>query len=185
MPKTLKRSQPVLKFDSLMLFLDQHFHLFSEHRASNSRYRLPEILKAAFAMFSLKSASLLDFKKQTVPEESNLKSIYRIEGEIPCDNQMRVALDSFSPTQLRALFASFFKLLCQAGLLLSYRYWQQYLLVSIDGVEHFSSKKVHCPNCTTRTSRNGEISYHHAALAAVIVHPCQREVFPLDFEPII
>jgi len=185
MPKSLKRSQPVLKFDALMEFLDQCFHQFSDHRASNTRYRLPEVLKAAFAMFSLKSASLLDFKKQTVPEESNLKSIYRIEAEIPCDNQMRITLDGFSASNLRPLFASFFKLLCEAGLLLSYRYWEQYLLVSIDGVEHFSSKNVHCSNCITRTSRNGEVTYHHAALAAVIVHPDQREVFALDFEPII
>ena len=55
----------------------------------------------------------------------------------------------------------------------------------MDGVKHFSSTKVHCPSCITRTHRNGEVSYHHAGLAAVVVHPAQSEVFPLDFEPIL
>jgi len=185
MPKSFQQLQQHLKFDALMQFLDDQFRQFPEHRASNARYPLAAVLKAAFAMFSLKSPSLLDFKQQTVPEQSNLKSIYRIEGDIPCDNQMRVTLDTFSPEHLRELFAALFQLLCQAGLLLRYRYWQQFVLVSADGVEHFSSTKVHCPNCTTRTKRNGEISYHHAGLAAVLVHPSAREVFPLDFEPIV
>ena len=66
-----------------------------------------------------------------------------------------------------------------------YQYWQKFVIVSIDGVEHFSSTKVHCPSCTTRTHRNGVVSYQHAGLAAVLVHPLQREVFPLDFQPIL
>src|SRR5207248_1258093 len=39
--------------------------------------------------------------------------------------------------------------------------------------------------CTTRKHRNGELSYHHSGLAAVLVHPQQKEVFPLDFEPVV
>jgi len=54
-----------------------------------------------------------------------------------------------------------------------------------DGVEHFSSTQVHCSNCTTRKHRNGETSYPHSGLAAVIAHPEQKEVIPLDFEPIL
>ena len=66
-----------------------------------------------------------------------------------------------------------------------YRYWHDDVIVSIDGVEHFSSTTVHCPNCTTRKHRNGVVSYHHAGLAAVLVHPLQAEVLVLDFEPIL
>jgi hypothetical protein len=146
---------------------------------------LADVLKSAFAMFSLKSPSLLDFKKQSLPEENNLRSVYRINGEIPCDNQMRSTLDPLEPAHLRLIFAAIFKLLCRAGVLRSYRFWHQFILLSVDGVEHFSSTKVHCPSCTTRTKRNGEISYHHAGLAAVIVHPNQREVIALEFEPIV
>jgi hypothetical protein len=58
-------------------------------------------------------------------------------------------------------------------------------IVSIDGVEHFSSTKIHCSGCTVRRRSNGVISYHHAGLAAILLDPAQREVFPLDFEPIL
>jgi hypothetical protein len=185
MPKTFQQRQQQLHFDSLMAFLETQFQNFPDHRASNARFPLGNILKAAFAMFSLKSPSLLDFKKQSLPEQNNLRSIYRIHGDIPCDNQMRMALDPLAPNLLRPLFAAVFHLLQKSGLLHRYRFWQQFVIVSADGVEHFSSTKVHCPNCTTRTTRAGEISYHHAGLAAVVVHPDQREVFPLDFEPIV
>ena len=114
-----------------------------------------------------------------------MRDIYRIDGAIPCDNQMRGILDPLDPQHLRPLFRSFFLRLRQAGLIRQYQYWQQYVIVSVDGVEHFSSTKVHCPSCTTRTHRNGVVSYHHAGLAAVLLHPAQREVFPLDFEPIL
>jgi hypothetical protein len=79
----------------------------------------------------------------------------------------------------------FFKAIQRAGVLREYAFWQKRLLLSLDGVEHFSSTAVHCEHCTTRTHRNGTVSYHHAGLAAVVVHPAQRAVFPLDFEPIL
>jgi hypothetical protein len=185
MPKSLQQRQAALHFDALMQFLDEQFQLLPDHRASNSRFPLAQVLKAAWAMFSLKAPSLLNFQTQTQAEQSNLHSLYRIHGDIPSDNQMRGVLDLFSPEHLRPLFAALWQRLCHAGFLHRYRFWQQFVLVSADGVEHFSSTKVHCPNCTTRTTRAGEISYHHAGLAAVVVHPDQREVFPLDFEPIV
>lgn len=185
MRQTFQELQSKLKFDELMRFLDDSFHTFADHRAGNSRYCLPSVLKAAFAMFSLKAPSLLDFKSQTLPEQNNLRSIYRITEAIPCDNQMRSILDPLDPALVRGVLASVFKHLCRAGVLNRYRYWQQYVIVSMDGVEHFSSTKVHCPNCTTRTNRAGEVSFHHGGLAAVMVHPEHHEVFPLEFEPII
>lgn len=185
MAKSYLQLQQRLTFDELMRFLDREFQALPDHRAGNARYVLADVLKSAFAMFSLKCPSLLDFKKQTVPEQSNLRSIYRIEGEIPCDNQMRAILDPLDPQLLRPLFHAGFLRLRQAGVIRDYQYWHQYVIVSVDGVEHFSSTKVHCPSCTTRTHRNGEVSYHHAGLAAVVVHPAQTEVFPLDFEPIL
>ena len=177
--------QANLKFDQLMEFLDEQFELFPDTRASNSKYSVASVLKAAFAMFSLKSPSVLAFKRQTIAEESNLRSIYRIAGEIPGETQMREILDNLEPVYVRDLFAQIAALLSAAGVFKQYRYWEQKLLVSIDGVEHFSSQKVHCPSCTTRTFRNGDVSYQHCGLGAVVVHPDKREVFPLEFEPVI
>lgn len=135
-------------------------------------------------MFSLKSPSLLSFEEQTKQEKKNLKSIYHIES-IPSDTQMRAALDPIDPNPLRDVFVSLYKKLSETGVIKEYEYFKGQVIVSVDGVEHFYSTKVHCPHCTTRTNRDGEISYHHSGLAAVIVHPGQEEVFPLDFEPIL
>ena len=184
MAKSYLQLQQKLRFDELMSFLDAQFEILPDHRASNARYSLADVLKSAFAMFSLKAPSLLDFKNQTAPEASNLRSIYRIHGALPCDNQMRGILDPLDPQHLRPLFRALFLRLQPAGVIRDYHYWQKCVIVSVDGVEHFSSTQVHCEHCTTRTHRNGEVSYHHAGLAAVLVHPAQTEVFPLDFEPI-
>ncbi len=73
MRESKKFSVENLKFDWLMSFLDEQFQQFSDTRARNAKYQLAEVVKSAFAMFSLKSPSLLDFKKQTSPEQSNLR----------------------------------------------------------------------------------------------------------------
>ena len=186
MPKPYAQFQQALTFDELMRFLDTQFQSFPDHRIGNAvRYKLPDVLKSAFAMFSLKSPSLLDFKEQTVAEEENLHHIYRIEREIPCDNQMRSMLDPLEPKLLRPLLGACFERISEAGIVGEYEYWKQHVIVSVDGVEHFSSTQVHCSSCTTRKHRNGETSYHHSGLAAVMVHPHQAEVFPLDFEPVL
>ena len=66
--------------------------------------KVADVLKRAFALFSLKAPSLLDFKKQCVPEENNLRRSYRIAVERACDNQMRGMLDPLDPSHLRPLF---------------------------------------------------------------------------------
>lgn len=184
MPKNYKKLQTQLTFDNLMRHLEREFNHIVDHRRANITYSLPDTLKSAFAMFSLKSASLLSFQEQTRVERSNLKQIYRI-GRVPADTAMRATLDKVEPEAINSLFSSVFSLLRRAGIVKEYEYWDKHLLVSIDGVEHFSSKNVHCPNCTTKTRRDGTISYQHSALAAVVVHPEHKEVLPIDFEPII
>jgi hypothetical protein len=186
MRKSTQQDQQNLTFDEMMRFLDEKFKSFPDHRSGNAvSYELPNVLKGAFAMFSLKCPSLLDFKSQSLAEESNLRQIYRIEGDIPSDNQMRGILDQFDPAHLRPLFRDFFTLLSKAGLVGQYQDRQKRVIVSVDGVEHFCSTKIHCSSCTTRQHRDGQTSYHHAGLAAVMVHPEQKEVIPLDFEPIL
>lgn len=184
MPKSYKKLQKLLTFDNLMSHLDRHFNDITDHRRSNTTYSLADILKSGFAMFSLKSPSLLSFQEQTRIERRNLKSIYRI-GKIPADTQMRTVLDQVSPEVVRDVFPQVFARLQNAGVIKEYEYQKRQVIVSVDGVEHFNSKKVHCADCTTKTLRDGSISYSHAALAAVIVHPDHKEVFPIDFEPIV
>jgi hypothetical protein len=184
MPLSYKKRQQKLTFDSLMQTLSETFARLPDHRRSNASYPLADVLRSAFAMFSLKSPSLLSFREQTRQERRNLRAIYHLK-DIPSDTQMRAALDPVSPAPLRALFATLFATLHRAGVVKEYHYWQRHVIIAVDGVEHFASTKLHCHHCTTRTHRNGVTSYHHAGLAAVMLHPDHEEVFPLDFEPIL
>src|SRR5215475_4281499 len=184
MPPNYKKLQEKITFEALMEMLSEEFAQLPYHRRANSSYELADVLRSAFAMFSLKSPSLLAFKELTKQEEKNLKAIYHLQS-VPSDTQMRTTLDPLPPAPLRTLFAKLFNKLSEAGVIKEYEYWKGQLLISIDGVEHFCSTKVHCNHCTTRAHRNGETSYHHSGLAAVLVHPDQEEVFTLDFEPIL
>jgi hypothetical protein len=68
-------------------------------------------------------------------------------------------------------------------LLENFRYPEGFL-VSIDGTGQFASSSIRCPQCCQRHHRNGSIGYYHQLLAAVIVHPDQKQVLPLFPEAI-
>lgn len=184
MPQSYKKLKKLLTFDNLMRQLDQQFNNIVDHRRNNTTYCLPDVLKSAFAMFSLKSPSLLSFQEQTYIERENLKQIYRLK-QIPADTQMRTVLDEVEPDSVRHIFPQLFALLKQSGVVKEYEYWNKHLLVSIDGVQHFNSRKIHCASCTTKKRQDGTIDYQHSALAAVVVHPEHKQVLPIDFEPIV
>ena len=54
----------------------------------------------------------------------------------------------------------------------------------VDGSQYFSSQKINCPSCLTKTSQKGVIRYSHQILQAVIVHPDNKQVIPLAPEAI-
>jgi hypothetical protein len=184
MSKIQRVSEQLLSFDRMYGELQQGFGQIPDHRRPNSSYGLSAILSAAFAMFSLKSASLLDFSLRSQQEDKNLMAVFKIT-KLCSDTQMREVLDKVAASKLRALFANVVGKVKKSPFFTSYRYWKQMVIISIDGVEHFSSSKVHCQHCLTKEHQSGEVTYSHAMLAAVLVHPTKREVVPLDAEPIL
>jgi hypothetical protein len=48
-------------------------------------------------------------------------------------------------------------------------------------VYYFSSHQIHCPNCTHQ-EHDGQLSYHHSAIAPVLVAPGAPQVFTLEPE---
>ena len=171
-------------FDSIYASLCDFFEGFKDFRSYNITYSLSDFLKSGFAIYSLKCPSLLAFQKRTAVEDSNLSQIYGI-GDVPSDNRLRQGLDEIHPGRLRQGFQRLFKRLKNLGILTEYTYWRNHTILSIDGVEHFCSKKVSCPHCMKRKHRDGSTSNYHSMLGAVMVHPEQREVFVLDCEPIV
>jgi len=158
------------------------FAAIPDYRLSETEISLTDALMAAFALFSLKSPSLLAFDKHRV--EGNLGTIYAID-HVPCDTQMREILDPVSPESVRPLFKRIFGQLQRGKALESMLFLEDYYLLALDGTEYFSSKTIHCASCLQKTHRNGSITYSHQMLGAALIHPDQRTVIPLMPEPIV
>ncbi len=96
---------------------------------------------------------------------------------------MREILDYVNPEDLRPAFTNIHRQLQRQKVLETYKYLDAYIF-SIDGTGHFSSNNVSCEDCCSKKLRNGETQYYHQLLAAVMVHPDQKNVFPLFPEAI-
>lgn len=175
-----RRQRRHLHFDALIQRVRKRFEVLAEQRRCPS-FPLADTLMAGLAVFSLKDASLLAFCSRAL--DHNLHSVFGL-ASIPSDTQMREILDEVSPEHLRPAFKDVFRQLQRGKVLEDYVFMEGCYLVALDGVEYFCSKKVHCDHCMTRTHANGEVSYYHQMLGAVIVHPDVHEVIPLAPEPI-
>jgi hypothetical protein len=177
---TPQRQRRHLHFDALIQRVRQRFEVLPEQRRCPS-FPLADALMAGLALFSLKDASLLAFCGRAL--DHNLRSVFGLKA-IPSDTQMREILDEVAPHQLRPAFKEVFRQVQRGKILEDYVFLEGCYLVALDGVEYFTSQKVHCDHCMTRTHKNGTVSYHHQMLGAVIVHPDFSEVIPLMPEPI-
>jgi Transposase DDE domain len=171
-----------LSADALFDLVRSGFTIIPDDRLSDTDIALTDALMSAFAMFSLKSPSLLAFDKQRVA--GNLGRIYGM-ARVPCDTQMRERLDPVSPESLRPSFKSIFGQLQRGKALEPMAFLDGHYLLALDGTGYFSSQTIHCASCLHKIHRNGSITYYHQMLGAAIIHPDWREVIPLMPEPIV
>jgi len=172
-----------LSADSLFQLVRTGMEQIADHRAPNISIPLADVLMSAFAMFSLKDSSLLEFDERR-NQDDNLKRVYGLET-VPCDTQMRTVLDPVASDEIKPLFKDVFAQLERGRGLVGLKYLGHYLL-SVDGTGYFSSKKVHCDACLEKKNRKtGEMTYSHHFLGGAIVHPDSPVVIPLAPEPII
>lgn len=165
------------------------FLRIEEHRYKNAQIPLGDFLQSAFAMFHLKDPSLHQYRLNYPEREANLKRIYDIKS-LHSDAAMREALDGIDPDSIRDCFRIPLQVLEQEGVVKEYRVLGQYTCLLFDGTEHYCSAHTPCEHCLSKVHRNkkGEVTrttYHHQALAAVMAHPGNKEVFPLVCEPIV
>jgi hypothetical protein len=174
------RQRQALHFDALVQRLRQRFQQLPEQRRCPD-YALADTLMAGLALFVLKDPSLLAFSHRAL--DPNLRRVFGLQA-VPSDTQMRSILDELDPASLRPAFRDLFRPLQRGKVLESYVFLHGCYLISLDGVEYFCSRKVHCPHCLTRQRPNGETEYYHQLLGAALVHPDFPEVIPLAPEPI-
>jgi len=192
MPKMKTRPSKIkirkhLNADALFGTIRSEFEKIPEFRPGKN-ISIPDVLMSAFAMFSLKSPSLLQFdhKRNDVAESQNLKTIYGI-GNIPSDSRMREIGDEIDPKKYIApSFKVIYRHLQRGKALEPMVFFKGCYLLNLDGTGFFSSKKVNAPYCMEKVNKKtGEVTYYLQMLGAAIVHPDFKEVIPLCPEMII
>jgi hypothetical protein len=171
-----------LSADALLGLLRSGFADLTDHRSGKPDIALTDALMSAFALFSLKSPSLLAFDQERT--EGNLQRVYGI-ARVPCDTAMREILDPVEPEFLRPLFTHVFRALQRGKALEEMVFVEGHYLLALDGTGYFSSQQIHCASCLERHHRNGTITYAHQMLGAALIHPDRRAVIPLMPEPIV
>src|SRR5215475_8364878 len=171
-----------LSADALFGLLRTGFADLADHRPGTPDISLMDALLSAFAMFSLKSPSLLAFDKERT--EDHLPRVYGI-GRVPCDTSMRETLEPVKPEHLRPALKGGFRQLQRGKALEEMVFVDAHYLVALDGTGYFSSTAIHCDSCLEKHHRNGTVTYSHQMLGAAFIHPDKREVIPLMPEPIV
>ena len=169
----------------LLTRIRNQYARITDNRANN-QFTLVDCLMSGIAMFGLKYPSLLQFDEDARSDEEiryNLKHLYQV-ALAPSDTQFRKRLDTVEPTKLQRGIDRVISQLQRGKVLESYRFMGEYLLIPIDGSGYFSSHKIHCEQCCVKHHRDGNKTYYHQMLAAVVAHPDYKQVFPLILESI-
>ena len=152
----------------------------------NIRYDLADVGMSAFSVFFTQSPSFLAHQRdmQLRKGRSNAESLFHL-SQLPSDNQIRNLLDPVMPKHVDRVYRQIFLGLEKSGLLEKRRSFANQLLAAMDGTEYFSSKEIHCDNCSHRELKNGKTNYFHSALTPVIVQPGNEYVISLEPEFIV
>ena len=110
--------------------------------------------------------------------KSNAETLFKI-GKIPSDSHIRDILDKIHPELLFSVFDLIFEIFKKSGYLDLFRGINRNLLIALDGTWHFSSKKIHCKNCSTMNHKDGTTTYYHSVITPVIVAPGQKHAISL------
>jgi hypothetical protein len=171
-----------LSFDSLLATLREAIEALGDPRqASNATsYRVSDAVLAAFSCFFMQSESFLEYQRQLNSRHGrdNAQSLFGL-ATIPSVEQIRNILDKLAAQGLSEVFVKVYQRLQGQGYLQAFEQLGGNLLVALDGTEYYSSQKISCACCSTRTSRQGQVTYSHKALLPVIVAPGQAAVISL------
>lgn len=174
-----------LTFDELVRKLHHRLDQLPEHRkgGNNTTYELKDAALGALAVFFTQSPSFLAHQKkmEDTKGRSNATTLFGIE-RMPSTPQIRNLLDPVPPQELCPMFRTIFEAMEENGEMAQFRAFNDSLLVALDGVEYFSSYKIHCDQCSQQQMKNGQIRYSHKVVTAVLVNPSLPHVLPLEPE---
>ena len=170
--------------ESLLGILESTVAGFPESRKGKNRhYTIPDLARAAFAVFFCQSPSFLAHQRlmHQARGNNNGRTLFRIE-RLPSDNHIRAHLDQVNPQQLNPAFHQTLELLRQRGALDPFRSLGNTIPIALDGTAYFSSEALHCPSCSVAHHRDGRTVYSHSALLAAVFKPAVPQVLALPPE---
>jgi len=172
-----------LSFGKLLAILRDTFERLPEHRqGANTHYTLCDAALSAFSVFFMQSPSFLAYQRDMQRRKgcNNATGLFGVE-RIPCDPQIRNLLDPISPKHLRTPFWQILDQSMKNKDINDTYDFEKSWLVSLDGVVYFTSKAIHCPQCSV--SEHDEITlYAHSALVPALVKPGESKVLVLEPE---
>ena len=146
----------------------------------DGQYSMTAIGLSAFSLFFMGSPSFLAHQRALARGQgrSNCQTLFGMAA-IPSDNYIRLMLDGASPAAFDPLFM---RAISAAGPLTRFHCLGGRVLIALDGTEYFCSRKISCPQCSTRRRSDGGVEHFHAFLAATLVAPGHHQVLPLPPE---
>ncbi|WP_262965118.1 ISNCY family transposase [Methylobacter psychrophilus] len=170
-----------LTFSDVVKQLHTTFETFSDPRTGkNTNYTMTDAGLSAFSVFFMQSPSFLDFQRtmQDTQGKNNAQTLFGV-FKIPTDNHIRSLLDAVEPATVYPLFDFVFDGLQRAGVIDTFRSTDNRLLLALDGTDYFSSQNLHGPCCSSKTHRNGKVSYSHKVITPVLVKSGSDKVISL------
>ena len=149
-----------ISFDMMVKQLRIAIQNFPDKRTGkNIHYSIEDIALSGFSVFFTQSPSFLAFQKSMQKNKgvNNAQSLFGIK-KIPSDNHIRDMLDVVPPQTVFPVFAFIVEALRSAGHLDAIRSYNNNFLCALDGTQYFSSKTIHCDNCSTKKHKNGSIT---------------------------
>jgi hypothetical protein len=170
-----------LSFIALLDYLNRAIVGMKDPRQDSNatKYSLGDAVLGAFSLFFMQSESFLEYQRHIDSNqgESNAQTLFGMI-KIPTVPQIRNILDGISATSLSSVFNCVYQALRRDGQLKPFQYLGG-LLIALDGTQYFDSHKLNCKCCSSRTHKNGTVTYFHRAILPVIVAPGQTQVISL------
>lgn len=170
---------------------------FSKFKEKRPIFEIPlnNFLMSSFAVFALKSPSLLQFEQHFTEEKTrrhNLNSLFKID-RVPSDTHLRDVLETVEYAQYRPVFQRLFSYIQRSKTLEQFEFMkingQSHYLLATDGSGYYRSEKVVCDCCMIEEhfdeNNKLKLKFGHNILAGSIVHPNFKQVIPMCPEPIM
>jgi glycerol uptake facilitator-like aquaporin len=159
--------QGLISLDKIITKLTKQFGGAPDHRIGrNITYAVSTALLVALALFFTNATSMHDFYISYLKIKTskiNILSLFKIiKDKIPTANTVRNILDGLDTAFFNGIFAYlFYQVKFQKdnkGNYVFKFFKNTKYLVAIDGSQYFSSNKIKCPFCCTKThNKNGNV----------------------------